>query len=167
MTSLRFPVTFREPLPSWVPSTAVSTYSVAPPIDVHAKPATVPGGVESYIRSLVNLAGPTKSTKFSTRTSTESPATTENMFDFGYFIFRIFKNAYRKGGKVKKRIFLIFGKNSSLVSYKRPSLCSLDLNFSHIKNLIILYTEEGPEGQSFRKIVLLYVLWRTKFCYWM
>ena len=61
--------------PSSLPSTvsrgldsAVSMNSVDPPMAVHAKPITTPGGVVSYIRSEVNKGLPTKSFKLSVDT---------------------------------------------------------------------------------------------------
>jgi hypothetical protein len=70
------PVTLRPPLSFSVFTTVDSTYNAAPPIDVQARPATVPGGVVSYILSLVQIARPTKSFKLSTETETFSPFTT-------------------------------------------------------------------------------------------
>jgi hypothetical protein len=47
----------------------VSMKSVDPPMEVHARPMTTPGGVTSYMRSLVNIGLPTDSCKLSTLTS--------------------------------------------------------------------------------------------------
>ena len=73
-----FEIWFRRPLPLSfsVFTTVDSTYNADPPIDVQARPATVPGGVVSYILSLFQTARPTKSFKLSTETETFSPLTT-------------------------------------------------------------------------------------------
>ena len=70
--------TFCRPLPLSfsVFTTVDSTYKADPPIEVQARPATVPGGVVSYILSLFQTARPTKSFKLSTETETFSPLTT-------------------------------------------------------------------------------------------